>query len=100
MAVRSGKGSSYLGWEQSSADQQHSEAVVVPVAEAAGDAEVELDQTVDGYLELEAVWRSHVVGDMSLTCECDWWIWPRWSPRVAASLVRRAWFSRRSSVTS
>ena len=36
---------------ESAADEEHSEAVVVPVAEASGDAAVELDEAVEPYLE-------------------------------------------------
>lgn len=41
-------GSSSLGVE-SAGDEEHSEAVVVGVAEAAGDASVEFDEAVDGF---------------------------------------------------
>lgn len=36
-------------WGESSADEEHAESVVVAVAEAARDAAVELDQSVDGF---------------------------------------------------
>jgi len=49
-------GSLYLRWGhesrgvgKSASDEEHAEAVVVAVAEAAGDAAVELDEAVDGF---------------------------------------------------
>ena len=45
-------GSSGLGggsWSGPTADEEHSEAVVVGVAESSGDAAGELDQPVDGF---------------------------------------------------
>ena len=36
-------------WGESAGGEEHAEAVVVAVAEAAGDATVELDQTVHGF---------------------------------------------------
>ena len=38
-----------MGADQSAADQKHAQAVVVAVAEAAGDAAVELNEAVDGF---------------------------------------------------
>jgi len=46
-SVGSKTGSSYLRWGESSADEQHAEPVVVAVFEAAGDASVEFDETVE-----------------------------------------------------
>ena len=36
-------------WPQPTRDEEHAESVVVAVAKAAGDAPVELDQSVDGF---------------------------------------------------
>jgi hypothetical protein len=52
---------------ESAADEQHPESVVGPVAEAAGNAPVQLDQAVDRYLEPGVGGRAWAVGDMSLT---------------------------------
>src|SRR3954470_2480673 len=38
-----------MPWVEAATDEEHAEAVVVAVAEAAGDAAVEFDESVDGF---------------------------------------------------